>query len=157
MKAVLACLALAGCIGKDVATLDIPCMTDDECPTDEWCNIPFKSCQGRVAPPHLTFDDIPASGRVAITAKTHSFTSFKLTAHNDGGGQVELHITADGPKCLDASAGREDAGFLDAGKAVDFDLDVFPDPGCPSPSSFTVTVDASGRKFAVPYDVTITP
>ena len=153
----LVVVALAGCAAKDVAELDIPCMTDDDCPSGEWCNVPVKQCQGKVAPPHIVFDNVPPSGHVAVMAKTHQFTGYKLTVRNDGEPQVELEVTSTGPTGLGAGAGREDAGVLDPGRSLDLDLDVFPDPGCPSPSSFTVSVDASGRKFAVTYDVTILP
>ncbi|MDQ3370561.1 MAG: hypothetical protein M3680_34515 [Myxococcota bacterium] len=157
--AVLALLA-GGCAARDLEELAIACTSDDECPSDAWCDVPHGACRSHAdsGPPQIEMDGIVRGDSVPATmfsVPSNRYTSARLILRNTGGSTARTEAKLGGPACLHASGSR--TVTIDPGERIESDVSFDPDPGCATPARVTVDVTASGRAFAFDLEVTITP
>ncbi|MDB4956558.1 MAG: hypothetical protein JWO36_4127 [Myxococcales bacterium] len=157
----IACV-LASCAVHSTEGLDIPCATDDECPTGDWCSVLYQTgtCTSAGSPPHIVMDGIAVgSSPFATTIKvpSHVQTTVRFGLRNDGGHQASIDLKTSSPTCLGIIELFGHIDPLDPGKTFSDDLLIDPAPGCASPAKLAFTATGNGRRFDFSFDVTIGP
>src|SRR5262249_51384732 len=132
-------IVLAGCAAQSIDDIGIACTSDDQCPTDAWCDLRFNDdvCRSldTSGPRHIVFDGFEGGEGVqpTITVPPNTTTFDMSRLRNDGGSQTDVVVTVTGPVCLHAgSLTRPDGDLLDMGGTLDAQFLVDPDPGCSS-------------------------
>lgn len=153
-------LSLTGCLATDLDGVGIDCDTDDQCPSNAFCETELHEC--RLASdgtmPMIAFGGLAltSAGPFATTLDLPSdgVQIFKVELVNTGSVGVSLDYEITGPACLRASALSNGTSALAAGASFVDEAEIDPDAGCASPATITVVATASKREFD--FDATIT-
>jgi hypothetical protein len=139
-------LALVGCGDPG----NIPCISDDNCPTGWYCDT-LATCRRmgtKASPPDVVFDGV-ASSRSGPFGSSIDFDpttkgGFFISLTNHGSDQGEPVVTLSGADCLGLTSPGNAIGVLDGGQSTVQSIDALPTKSCQSP--LTVMVDV-----VVPY------
>jgi len=132
---------------------DIPCGSDDQCPTSYFC-----STTGRCAaaagggPAELGFvgvarsESAPPAPSIELEAKG-KYQSFVLTMRNVGQSQAPFPLVSlTAAACLDLVASAQVKEPVGPGATARVKLNADPNPGCASPITVDVVLSADGSK-----------